>query len=286
MKAFYSIIKVSPNSVTGDNVSIGVVMFDGTQFRYYFSEKKKKIATRLIETNSIDLDFITKQFSYRFNEVNAEFNDWKFFPTRFEKLRDASYFDYLNKYSNGLVQFSSPFILNNEEVDELLFEKIVNLLFDESLAKAKIIKENKSAEIEKIVNERLIAPVKDVVHTNYKFSSLNLPSIYFPFEMECIGLNGSLIGAKSLPFDKTKQSLDTTISHYFALISTLSNKYNKQLKENSFFLISDEPTDIKSPEHALWESVNSNELIKVIHADQAGLVADLVFEKSAHRFLD
>ena len=283
MKAFCSIIKVSPNSITGDNVSIGVVMFDGAQFQYYFSDKKKKIATKLIEPNSIDLDFIIKQFTYRFEEVNKEFKDLKLF-SRFENLRDLSYFDYLNRYSNGLVQFSTPFIIN-DEVNEVFFNKIVNLLFDEASFKYPVIKENKSFEVEIRVNERLINPVKDLVHTNYKFSSANLPSIYFPFEMECIGMNGSLIGAKLLSFDKTKQSLDTSISHYFALISTLTNKYNKQLKDKSFFLISDEPLNINSPEHALWESINTNELIKVIHSEQAGIVADLVLKNKAHKFL-
>lgn len=284
MKAFYSIIKVSPNSITGDNVSIGVVMFDGTKFQYHFSEKKKKIAIKLIESNSIDLDFVIKQFAYRFEEINNEFKDLKLF-SRFENLRGLSYFDYLNKYSNGLVQFSSPFIIN-ENVNGDLLNKIVTLLFDESLYTNIRLEENKSFEVELRVNEKLINPIKDLVHTNYKFNSNNLPSIYFPFEMECIGLNGSLIGAKSLPFDKKKQALDTSVSHYFTLISTLSNKYNKQLKENSFFLISDEPSDIKSPEHALWESVNTNELIKVIPSEEAHIVANLVLDKKAHRFLD
>jgi len=284
MKTFYSIIRITPNNISGDNVSIGILLFDGIKFNYYFSDKKRRIAAKLLDENIIDLDFIVKQFALRFDEINEDSKDLKLF-SRFDNLRDLSYFEYLNKYSNGLIQFSSP-ILVNDDSNQFDLEKLANLVFDESLLKSKPIEDVKSVEAEKIITDKLINPVKDKIHTFYKFSTANLQSIFFPFEMDCIGKNGSLIGAKYLPFDKTKQSLDNSLSHYITLISTLANTYNKQLKENSFFLIADEPTDINSPEHKLWESVNSNELLKVIHPEQAAIVAELVLEKKARRFLD
>lgn len=284
MKTFYSIIRITPNSISGDNVSIGILLFDGIKFNYYFSDKKRKIAAKLLDENVIDLDFIVKQFAQRFDEINEDSNDLKLF-SRFDKLRDLSYFEYLNKYSNGLVQFSSP-IFVNDNCNLFDIGKLANLLFDESILKLEAVAEVKSIETEQFITEKLINPVKDKIHTYYKFSTANLQSIFFPFEMDCIGINGSLIGAKFLPFDKTKQSLDTSLSHYITLISTLSNTYNKQLKENSFFLIADEPTDMNSPEHKLWEAVNSNELLKVIHPEQAAIVTELVFDNKAHKFLD
>jgi len=128
--------------------------------------------------------------------------------------------------------------------------------------------------------------VVERVHTNYKFKPEKFPSIYFPYEMDCIGLNGSLIGAKSLSFDKSLQVIDKDISHYFTLISSLTSKYNKSLKDNSFYLISEEPKKIESKEHKLWESVRFNELISVINPEESNQVADLIIEKEAVKFLD
>lgn len=104
--------------------------------------------------------------------------------------------------------------------------------------------------------------------------------------MDCIGLNGSFIGAKSLSFDKSLQVLDKDISHYFTLLSSLTNKYNKSLKDNNFYLISEEPEKVDSKEHKLWESVSYNSLISVIHPEESNKVADLIIEKKATKFLD
>jgi hypothetical protein len=284
MNTFYSIIRVSPNNVAGDHVAIGIVLFDSEKIRYYFSAKKRKIASRLIEDKSLDLNFIVKQFIQRFEEINKEQKNLQLF-SKYNKISGVSYFDYLNRYSQGLVGFSSPYLVNDRITDEK-FEKIIELVFNEPSAVQGNLTETKNYEAEEKVYEQLILPLQEKVHTNYKFSRTNLPSIYFSFEMDCIGLNGSLIGAKHLSFDKSQQTLDRNLGHYFTLLSTLTNNYNKNLKENDFFLISDEPSDIKSIEHQVWESVNSNELIKVIPSEKAGDVAMLIFEKGAHKFLE
>ncbi len=283
MNTFYSIIKISPNNVAGDNIAIGIALFDGEKIRHYFSERKRKIASKLLEGNSFDLSFVIKQFIYRFDEINKEKEDLVLF-SKYNKFNDSGYFEYLNKYSHGLVQFSQPFMVN-DEIDDFKFSKIVDLVFNEPLYETLSLVEDKPSIERARVYQELIVPVQEKVHTNYRFTKSNLPSIYFPFEMECIGLNGSLIGAKHLPFDKTRQTLDVNLGHYFTIISTLSNIYNKRLKDNEFFLISDEPTDIKSQEHQVWESVNSNELIKVIPSEKAGDVANRILEKKAHKFL-
>ena len=72
MNTFYSIIKISPNNVAGDNVAIGIALFDGEKIRHYFSERKRKFASKLLEGNSLDLSFVVKQFIYRFDEINKE----------------------------------------------------------------------------------------------------------------------------------------------------------------------------------------------------------------------
>ena len=110
------------------------------------------------------------------------------------------------------------------------------------------------------------------------------------FENGCVPIRWhrrlcSLIGAKSLSFDKSLQVLDKDISHYFTLISSLTSKYNKSLKDNNFYLISEEPDNVGTKEHKLWESVRYNELISVIDPEESDKVADLIIKKKASKFL-
>lgn len=56
-----------------------------------------------------------------------------------------------------------------------------------------------------------------------------------------IGLNGVFTGAKSISFEKTTQTIDMQLSHYFTIADLLERKHQKHKEDNNFFLIADEP---------------------------------------------
>ncbi len=283
MKKFYTIIQLAPNKAAGDTVAIGMLLFDGSKLKYYISDKKKNIALKLLNDKNVDIDFFIKQITNKCDIINNDIDERNLF-NKYDKISDVSYINYLSNYSNGLLQFSKPTVFF-DEVDDFKFNNLINLFFNETIYKNEIVIHNE-INIEAIVQNELIEKVTNKIHTNYKFSPNNLNSIYFPFEMDCIGLNGSLIGAKSMSFEKSKTTLDKNLSHYFTLISMLSSKYNKSLKDNKFYLITEEPSEINSEEHIVWESIIKNELVTLIHPEQSNIVANLVFEKNAGKFLE
>lgn len=283
MKKFYTIIQLAPNKAAGDTVAIGMLLFDGSKLKYYISDKKKNIALKLLNDKNVDIDFFIKQITNKCDIINNDIDERNLF-NKYDKISDVSYINYLSNYSNGLLQFSKPTVFF-DEVDDFKFNNLINLFFNETMFKNEIVVHNE-INIEAIVQNELIEKVNNKIHTNYKFTPNNLNSIYFPFEMDCIGLNGSLIGAKSMSFEKSKTTLDKNLSHYFTLISMLSSKYNKSLKDNKFYLITEEPSEIGSEEHIVWESIIKNELVTLIHPEQSNIVADLVFKKNAGKFLE
>lgn len=283
MKSFYSILKLSPNIATEDSIAIGMLLFDGANFRTYFSSHKKRIANNLLDDKNVNIDFIINQIKEKCIRLNTDKKDLQFFY-KSDTFIDISYFDYLSNYSNGIIQFSKPNVLFNP-INDVEFDKLVYLLFNEQVHS--VLADNNSITNSKdIVERKLISKVQNKVHTNYKFKPELFPSIYFSYEMDCIGLNGSLIGAKSLSFDKSIQSLDKDISHYFTLISSLSSKYNKSLHDNYFYLISEEPKEVSSKEHKYWESVRLNDIIKVIDPEESNEVAEIIIDKKASKFLE
>lgn len=284
MNSFYSILKLSPNIATEDSVAIGMLLFDGEKFRYYFSDKKKRMANNMIHDKTVNINFIVNQIIEKCNFINLDQKELKFFY-KFEKLSDSSYFDYLSNYSNGLLQFSKPNKLF-DKIDDIAFEKLVKFLFQEPSLTSYLINDDDFEVSQNIIERKLINKVSNKVHTHFKFKPEIFPSIYFSYEMDCIGLNGSLIGAKSLSFNKSLPLIDKDISHYFTLISSLTSRYNKSLKDNNFYLIAEEPKQMASKEHKLWESVHYNELISVINPEESDTVADKIIEKKAAKFLE
>lgn len=281
MKPFYSLVNLSPSIATNDQVAIGMVLFNGSTFESYFSNRKKKAAYALLNDKNVNLNFIIKQIKEKCTSLNEELKDARLFNV-VKQFTDGSYFNYLNSYSNGILQFSKPNLLS-EKNGLVELEKMISFLFNETLLREvpEITQSNFNVQIE----EKLIRRVEQKVHTHYKFNNANLPSIFFSYELDCIGQNGALIGAKSLSFDKSFDTLEKTVSHYYALISTLSANYNKNLLDNKFFLIVKEPESNSSKEHKLWESVKTNKVIAVVEPEESNQVADLIEQKKAGKFL-
>jgi hypothetical protein len=285
MQTFYSVIKIAPNTNTDDSLSVGLLACDGIKYWLQFSEERKNGIKRLIEHNADAVEFAIKQLTVYVLKLNKALNkaEKEFFPL--ETLLNSEYFNYLNAYSNGLMRFSKPTILY-DEINKLSFGKLFSLLIDKSVEKETISKDNSEKKFLSIVKTQLISKVSDKIHTEIKIDNKILPSMYFPFEMDCIGMNGALVGAKAIPFNKSFETIDKNISHYSYLISLLSSRYNKEIKKNNFFLIADEPKTINSPEHKTWENIFVNPLFKLINSEQLKSVTDVIESSKATRFLE
>ncbi|WP_235299735.1 hypothetical protein [Portibacter marinus] len=282
MKNFYSLIKISPNPIVGDSLVIGLVLFSGKKSRLFISQEKKNIAYRLLSISKKELDSIINTICEKtYSSDVYDSQDLLFEKTNY--LASSEYFNYLNSYSNGLIQFSTPFLLN-KEINDKDFASLVKSLFNESLESNK--KEDfKFADFQNHINNLLISKVNDKVHVNFRFEKSKFPDIFFNYEMDVIGKNGQLIGAKSLSFEQSVQSLQNNIYKYFTLIPTLSSKFNTSLKDNLFYLISDEPDLSKKNVHQLWETIKRNPIIEVIPVEQSNLVAEKILDRKASKFL-
>lgn len=283
MKTYYSIIKISPNSMAGDLVSIGLLVCQENEFWIRFSDRKKTILKKLIE-NSDTIDFVCKQLEAHIKRLKetAEKNKNELFLL--DMLLQSEYFEYLNRYSNGLLQFSTPAFLNDDFSDEK-FDKLFSLLIDSRVFEEKE-KTPPAVDIEKIIEQKLIERVENKIHTRVQFSEDVLQSVYFKFQMDCIGLNGAFVGAKSISFSQSSQTIDKNIAHYSYLISVLSTTYQKEIRDNNFYLIADEPEKKTSEEHKIWRDIKESPLFKVIPVEAAETVAEMVEKKEARKFLE
>jgi len=284
METYYTIVKIAPSPSADDSLSIGLLLRDHSGFRFLFSDNKKKAAKNLLYENGAVVDFLIKQIEQKIREINNELKRSSNELFGIPSLITSEYFSYLNNYSNGILQFSKPLLLN-DQVSEEKFIKLFEILVDKlpiDNTKSVIRQEVKFI---RTIEKKLISRVKDRVHTHVKIDSKNIQSMYYPFTMDCIGLNGDLVGAKSLPFTKSAQTLDTQISHYTNIITFLSISKNKKFENNHFFLIADEPADLNSPEHKIWVIIQKQILFKVINSEQSDIVAEVIEDTNAKKFL-
>ncbi len=274
MNTFYSLVKIATNISTGDSLAIGLVFSDGRNCSYFFSDKKKKLASKLLKAELADMDI-----DFFVNQIIANCTEKQVF--------EQDYFTYLSNYCNGLLQFSAPNPVAAPFNEETL-EFLVKMIFAESLSnqnnKAEDNQKAKKAAFKQEIQNHLIKPLENKIHTHYKFEPTNLP-ITFSFELDCIGKNGSLIGAKAIDFDSENRTLDRHFSNYLAFISTLSNEYQIPVAQNSFFWIAQKPELTDKRKHQIWEIAHKHPLIKVIEPNQVQQIVKLVEQKQATHFL-
>lgn len=283
MKAYYSLIKVVTNIASGDSLTVGILLRDINGFRYEFSKSKKQLAKGLL-TNPSFVDFIEKQIIQKVIELNKNLSSRKEDLHPYKASIEFEYFNYLNNYNNGVIQFSKPAIID-DIIDSEKFYKLYELFVDKS-GKKEIFKNHVlNKEFFKTIDEDLIKEVKGIVHTKTRFDNNIVPSLVSPFEIDCIGLNGVFTGAKALPMNQSRQTVSAHTNSYINIIVHLSMKYDRNLKNNNFYLVSDEPLDISSPEHEIWEKLNKEQLFKIVPSEEVYKIVEKIEETGASKFL-
>lgn len=286
MKNFYSIINIAPNPSANESLAIGLIVVSSTRVYVRFSDVKLKIVKQLLPKEISVIEFLQKQIHASVNEQNKVLAENGIKDILFEKsdILNSDYFQYLNTYSNNLLQFSSPIEIGKEISNSLynsLFELLVSNIINTS---------TRHTENEKIFKERiekkLVERVLKKVHTHQKFNSSIIPALYFNYELDCIGLNGVFTSAKAINFEKSYQTIDAQLSHYFALTDILAGKYQRRKSENNFYLITDEPEDRRSKAHHVYKSILNQNKIKIISSYESEIVAEKIEATGAGLFLN
>ncbi len=284
MKTFYTIIKIAPNTLAGDTLSIGLLMHNGKKFWLQFSEERKSVSKKLLEKKAHIVDFIAKQIRDKVDEMNNSLDaaDHSLFSA--DGILNADKILHISNYSNGVVRFSEPAFLNDNANDEK-FQQLFSLLIDKHQQKLKPTADEKDIIFREKIRINLIERVQNIVHTDFEFTPDSLGGLYCNFNIDCLGINGAFIGAKAVPFHKKYEIIDKELSHYMTLISILKLSFERKSPDDHFYIIADEPTETNSKEHRTWESLRNSPAVKMIFTEDVALIALEIEENKATTFL-
>jgi hypothetical protein len=279
MQSFYSIISISPNPVSNDQVAIGLVVGTGDQLTYRFAEWKIARLRGLLQISPQNLKSLLSQITTRLEAANTG-NLLPHTPI------NSAYFEYLNQYSHGLIRFSTPEQLP-VPVSEQDFLSLYQMFVDQGPSRelAVIATPEPRAAFKSRIKSTLVLPLKDRVHTEFKLSGKLLPGIYFDLEVDCIGQNGKIYAAKSLDLNNVGfPTNDKHLNHFNTVINVLNAKFRTGEK-NAYFVIADEPSLSDSPAHQQWEAIQKMPWLKLVPSKNAAEVSDLILRSNAKKFL-
>lgn len=287
--AFYTLLRIVPNPASGEAVVVGLVLFDGMQHEIRVSKRKLKLAILLARNAEASVRYAIRQIEARV-ELDTIARSEAIASDRTpdsKQLMHRSDWEYLTKYSNGLLRIDSLMNVALFDGDEPL--AVFNQLYSSLVDAEESLKQIKRKTLMSASVKTLIQRVKPQVHTNIVLTPKLLPDLFFNLRLDCVGMNGSLIGAHSLPLDQL--SIDTLQQHFsecrFA-IKSLSEHYKPQKPQsNVLYLLADEPDERADPDkHKFWRAIQGEPMLRVLPTDEAEVVAEQIERTGARTFLN
>ena len=283
MNTYYSIVFAQIRPSINEKVSVGLLLFNEKSAVFSFSKSKLNFLKKLIPENSITLlkeyiKGIEKSLSDHSKNIikyqNSIFCIDHLNNTEFSK----AYIDYLSNYSNNLVSFSTPAVIDIDVSNES-FANLYRLFIEETVD----IKHNLSIDLINTAKNTLIKKVSNYVNIDVSISSLEIPELkkpklIFPKSIDIIGKNGKYFLGQFVDFNKKIDILRANISYDYNFVNELKDIQNS-------YLIGVQPDKDKATNNEYWDDVKDYPLIKLVPIDELSKLEDQIIENQVKPIL-
>lgn len=285
MKHVISILKFVNNAVSGESISLGLVAISNGRVFFKVSNQKLQLAKKLSNKNAKLLDFSIKQLS---SYLSHDLELGAYNKIEFKAQLNSGILDRLSKYNNGLLQFSAPSAIESE-ISEADFYSY----FDQFIGKEDVPVVSKPLQVRSQLihnmESKFIAPLADRIDVNLTIKKKQLPSLFFDFAVDGLGVNGSLYVVKSLDLNVLKASTaKANISEYESLLARLID-FSKVKGVNGdpmTYLVMDAPEKDKSELLDLYRYLVNERMkyFEVISSDALSSVTTEIIRTNAGKF--
>lgn len=283
MKSYYSLIRYFNNSLSKENIVIGLIAISTTNVFYRFSESKIKLISKFSDHRDDLLHYNVKKLR-DYLDVNVK--DKLFVKENSCNLKE--YIDRLSIYSNGLIQFDKPVELNMD-VNEAFFNKF----YDKYIGEFKSNARNKKVDqvfVQRVEN-KFRKPLEHIIDIDYRIEKKIIPSLFFDYKLNGIGVNGSVYSVKCIDINsnRTLENIQKDVSELESLSYRL-NKFSEDKvvhpENNQHFLVIDEYKGYDDKYAELYEALISqeNDLYKIVNSDQLDKITTKIINSGATKF--
>lgn len=237
MKSYYSLIRYCNNSLSNENIVIGLVAISETNFFFKFSDFKINLITKLNLSNSNDLiKYNVKKFDSLLKSVQ---NDEIFNIENCVNIKKL--LGRLSVYNNGVLQFDKP-----HEVDILFDENVFHNFYSKAVGEQKIRKRINYFDkiFQKRIDNDFKLPLCNKIDLDYTIDSDIIPSLFFDYKLNGIGANGSVYSVKCIDLNsnRTIDNIRKDVAELESLsvrLNDFSEKFVKKPKNNKHYLVMD-----------------------------------------------
>jgi hypothetical protein len=272
MKTIFSILYVPISATLDEKVSIGLIMSDGVQNYFRYSQSKLQAIKSLID---IESHSILKTYLRSLEkEINVEIeNDNALFTIEIAskaKWVNSSYISYLSKYSNNLLQFSEPKVIDialDKTSYKIIFEKYI-FQYEE------MVSTQAEPTIFQKVRTKLYPKITGKVNIDKTLTSNDFSNLFAPVEVNFIGVNGVPVAGQAFDFEKKHYFLENDVTRFISLTKALELSGQP---DGKYFVLGREPqVSHNDKNHMMWTQIRDANFLEFVDIDEIGIIENYI----------
>lgn len=205
MKTFYSILSAVINPVSGEKISLGLVLSDGNTSIFDYSRNRLSLINSLInpESKKFIKQYI-KSIESIINRIDINQDQHSIFDVEGKNLViNESYIGYLSTYSQNVISFSKPVSIDLK-IEKGIFAALYSKFIDEETEASKT--ENKVH----LAKSSFFPQIKNHFSTDKEFTAEYDSSVILPIKIDLIGKNEIYVIGQFLDLEKSLIILSLT----------------------------------------------------------------------------
>jgi hypothetical protein len=278
-------VRFYSNSLSKENIAIGLIMISGGRLFFKFSDEKVEFVSKLNPSSSKLLSFSLSQIKNSL--IEPTLHDKKIIVD--DELFNLFYLDRLSKYNNGILQFDKPLLIN-QIYDEVKF----NSFFEKYIA----VKIEKNIEVKEInsvfinhIKTSFYDPLRDTIDVDKTIKKREIPSLYFNYHLDGLGVNGAIYTVKAIDLNSNKplNQIQKVISEFesFNMHIDLFGKTKDINEKSKHYLVMDKYKGQKVSYLDLYSILTDKanaEFYKLVSTQDIGKIVQEIRKTKAKKF--
>jgi hypothetical protein len=250
MKTFISILSAKTNSYSNEKVVIGLLAITAQKMHFGFAEEKLSLFSKFFDHQNPSslLKKVLEQIKVAVDEQNSVNPAAKMSLST--SLYNEEYFDYLKKYSNGLLQFSETLEIPKLFTTEDFESYFKNFVGSDLKTKPIIKKRNIHSTVKAYFKKEGLTEKADV---DFNLHPTDFKGILKSTKIPLITKNGNVNAIQVIDF-KTQPNSITGHLYETKIIQESLVKFlePKKIALNKIQIAFDEP-EVNTPQHSIFD---------------------------------
>ncbi len=249
MKTFYTILSFNIKPEINERLSIALIMICGEKVFFRHSPYKLSIIQKLTNKETLkathtylklieEAVYSKKAFYSKADllEIKAE--------SKYDRLFSEQYIEYLSRYNNNLVSFTSPNFIELEGTDHLF-----DLLYNKFIGDFDNEKEQEQEQVKyiELLKKEFYPRVKPYFNIEKEITSTQFASLITSVKVDLMGKNEIKVFGQSIDFEKKNNSIEYTVGNLLQI--------KRAFPDAKQFVIGFEPNKNLEVNHRIWENI-------------------------------